>query len=74
MCDNINSVHDNITIRETKDGIRVYCKRCKSINIIRLDLNGRTNNREYSKIFKRDLLQPGENLYYKEHPEVMSIC
>lgn len=73
MCDNINDSHDNQTINETPDGIRVICKICKEINIIRFDSNGRCDNREYSRIFKRDVLQPSENLYCKYHSQVMSI-
>lgn len=73
MCDNINQCHDNITIGETSDGIRTYCKLCGKINEIRFDTNGRCDNREYSEIFKRDTVQPGSNLYYKIHPELMSI-
>lgn len=73
MCDNINESHDNIVINETPDGIRTFCKICKEINTVRFDKEGRYNNKEYSKIFKRDLLQPGENLYYKYNPDKMSI-
>lgn len=74
MCDNKNSVHNNEIINETPDGIRVRCKECKEINVLRMDKDGRMNNRKYSKVFKRDLLQPGENLYYKIHSDKMSIC
>jgi len=73
VCNNTDSVHDNEVINETPDGIRVYCKRCKQINVLRMDLNGRMNNKEYAKIFKKDILQPGENLYYKENPTAMSV-
>lgn len=73
-CDNINSCHENIITNETPDGIRVICTQCKQVNVLRMDKEGRFNNRAYSKIFKRDLLQPGENLYYKIYPHKMSIC
>lgn len=73
MCDNINQCHDNVVINETTDGIRTYCKLCGKINVLRIGTDGRYNNREYSEIFKRDLLQPGENLYYKYHSDKMSI-
>jgi len=72
-CDNVNEAHNLKIINETPDGVRVICKICKEINIIRFDANGRCDNREYSKIFKRDLLQPGENLWYKYKPQGMSI-
>lgn len=73
MCDNINSAHNNETISESPEGIRVRCKECGEVNILRMDADGRMNNKLYSKVFKRDLLQPGENLYYKVYPEKMSI-
>ena len=74
ICDNIQNCHDNEIINETKDGIRVRCKICGEINVIRFDLNGRYDNREYSRIFKKDLLQPSENLYYKIYPTKMSVA
>lgn len=73
ICDNKNSVHDNVIINETDDGIRCICKICKKINVLRREKNGRFNNRQYSKVFKRDILQPGENLYYRVHKDKMSI-
>jgi len=75
MCDNIQEAHDNIVINETPDGIRTYCKICGKVNVIRKDpFSGRMDNIEYSKVFKRDLLQPSENLYYKYLPELMSLA
>jgi hypothetical protein len=74
MCDNIQEAHDNIVINETSDAIRTYCKICGEVNVLRKDkLSGRMDNIEYSRIFKRDVLQPSENLYYKYHPELMSL-
>jgi hypothetical protein len=74
ICDNINSVHNNLLINEQKDGMRFVCKTCRKINIIRLDANGRCDNRLYAKVFKADTVQPGSNLYYKLHPEQMSLA
>ena len=73
ICDNINSVHDNQIINEEHDGIRARCKICGKINIIRIGFDGRMNNRQYSKIFKRDVVQPGSNLYYRINQNKMSI-
>lgn len=73
ICDNINHCHDNIQITETDDGLRVICKVCKQINILRKDRYSRFNNRQYSKVFKRDILQPGTNLYYKVNGDKMSV-
>ena len=73
LCDNINNVHDNLIINQTEDGLRVICKHCKQINVLRMERNGRFNNRQYSEIFKRDILQRGSNLYYKIHDKEMSV-
>jgi hypothetical protein len=73
-CDNINSVHKNQIINETKDGIRVICEHCKKINVLRMDTNGRFNNRQYAKVYKRDTVQEGSNLYYKINQDKMSLC
>jgi len=73
-CDGINFAHDNLTTNETEDGIRVVCRECKQVNILRKEREtGRFNNRDYSKIFKRDIVQPGSNLYYKYYPSAMNI-
>lgn len=73
MCDNINSCHDNKLINETKDGVRFICKECKEISVFRIGLDGRMDNRAYAKVFKRDSVQPGSNLYYKYNEGKMSI-
>ena len=74
VCDNFNDVHNNIILNETKDGIRVRCSKCGEINVLRIDPNGRMDNREYGRVFKADTLQPSDNLYYKLHPNKMSVC
>ena len=73
FCDNINNVHDNITINEETDGIRVCCKNCKKINVLRIDPDGRMDNRSYADVFKKDCVQAGSNLYYKVYPQQISI-
>lgn len=73
ICDNKNQVHDNKIINEEKDGIRVICTICKKVYTMRIDINGRMNTRLYSKVYKRDIVQPGSNLYYKVYPEKMSL-
>jgi len=74
ICDNKNNVHTNIIINETSDGIRTRCVKCGEINILRIDPNGRMDNKEYSRVFKADTLQPQDNLYYKLFPNKMSVC
>jgi len=65
MCgDNKNSVHKMQHIADTSFIIVSYCERCKKRYYIR-KYQGRTDPK-YNKIFRRDTLQPGTNLYYKE--------
>lgn len=59
-------------MNENEDGLRLYCKNCKEIFYIRM-VEGRFDNRLYSEVFKKDLCQPGENLYYKSRQELLSI-
>lgn len=72
-CDNIGEAHDLLTVRDTMHAQCVYCVLCRHIYLIRKDGNGNPERREYARLFKRDILQPGENLYYKYHPERLSI-
>lgn len=62
-----------ITVEETVDGLRVACKECKHLYYFRKDANGNPEKTKYAKVFKRDILQPSENLYYKYHEEQMHI-
>lgn len=68
--DNINSVHKMVNLFEWDDCLVAYCERCKEKVYIRKDEKGRPEPK-YAKLFKRDLLQPGSNLYYKEYPNRM---
>lgn len=71
--DNIHSVHKMITLEETEAAIVAYCDYCKRRYCVRKDDRGRPEQPLYSKIFKRDTLQPHENLYYKEYPGKMNV-
>lgn len=68
-CDNISNCHDPITIGEDNNAIRVFCRQCKHQYVIRKDWRGVAENRQYSEIFKRDVLQGNDNLFYKIHPQ-----
>lgn len=68
-CDNISACHDPITIGEDSSAMRVYCKNCKHQYVIRKDWRGIPVNRDYIKIFKRDVLQGNDNLFYKYYPQ-----
>lgn len=67
--DNINSVHRTKYLYEDEDVIVAYCEMCKSKFEVK-----KGDKKKYGKIFKRDLLQPSTNLYYKEHPHKMNIA
>lgn len=72
MCgDNYNSVHDMKILQGDSAIIIAYCQRCKKRYYIRQH-DGRTEPK-YGKIFKRDTLQPHENLYYKEYPKNLKV-
>ena len=72
MCgDNINSVHNMKTLEDAPDVIVAYCIKCKFRTHIR-KCGGRTEPK-YNKIFRRDTLQPTQNLYYKEYGKMNII-
>jgi len=66
--DNINSVHKLRTIDPYPDRELVYCERCRRKYSIH------PKDPSYMKLCKRDTLQPGTNLYYKEFPNKMNIA
>jgi hypothetical protein len=71
-CDNIREAHDPAIISEGDSAMRVLCTICKELYIIRKDINkGVPEKRQYAKIYKRDIMQGGDNLLYKYHPEFM---
>lgn len=73
-CDNIRGVHNPITIAEDNNALRVFCTECKTQIVLRKDPNtGAPEKREYARVFKRDILQGNDNLFYKLHPEHISV-
>ncbi len=69
--DNIQSVHKMHYLEDSQDIVVAYCERCKYRAYIR-KCAGRTDPR-YSKIFRRDTLQPGTNLHAREYPHTMNV-
>lgn len=67
-CNNKSRCHRPEIIREDENAIRVVCLDCRHTYILRKDYRGVVENRAYSKIFKRDILQGNDNLYYKYYP------
>ena len=72
-CDNKSNVHDARVIYDNNDAMVAVCIQCKELGVFRKDCDGRMNNREYTKFFKREILQPTTNLYYKVYPQLMSV-
>lgn len=68
-CDNKTKCHAPITIGEDENAMRVICTECKHQYVIRKDWRGVPDNKQYSKIFRRDILHGNDNLFYKYHPE-----
>lgn len=73
MCDNVSSCHNLKTISDGDSALRVICTECKEQLIIRKDwVRGNPEKRSYAKVFKKDILQGNDNLFYKYHPEYIS--
>lgn len=72
-CDNISFCHDPITIGEDENAQRVFCLQCKNQYVIHKDWRGVPDNVQYSEIFKKEILQPRDNLFYKYYPQHLII-
>ena len=71
-CNNISNTHNNIVISDGDSAMRTICKECGYQFTLRKDrIKGVPENREYSKIFKRDILQGNDNLFYKHNPQFL---
>lgn len=69
-CNNKSQCHNPRIIEEDNNAMRVMCNICYHMYIIRKDpIKNVPENRAYSKIFKRDVLQGNDNLFYKYKPE-----
>lgn len=71
-CNNTRDCHNPVTLSEDEDALRVYCSQCHGIIVIRKQL-GVVENRQYSKVFKRDILQGKDPLFYKIYPKWLKI-
>ena len=69
ICDGISNVHDPITVFDGDSALRVLCIQCKKQFVIRKSPNGAPEIKQYAKIFKRDILQGSDNLFYKVYPQ-----
>lgn len=69
-CNNKSACHNPVITSEDNNAMRVVCTQCHHQYVIRKrPVENVPENRQYSKIFKRDVLQGGDNLFYKYHPE-----
>ena len=72
-CDNIQSAHKPEVIGEDNNAILVYCNECGASERIGKDANGNPQSHIYLEWYLRDFVQPPALLYYKYHPEGMSV-
>ncbi len=70
-CNNISNCHNPKVIADNDNATRVICQECKQQFVIRKDWRGIHENRQYSKIYKRDILQPKDNLFYKHYDQYL---
>ena len=69
-CNNVSQAHDMKIVQEDDCAMRVICNICKNQYTIHKDINkGVPEKRMYAKLFKRDIMQGNDNLFYKIHPE-----
>ena len=73
ICNNISHCHNLITIAEDENALRVICTQCNNQYVIRKSPTGAPENRKYSEIFKKDILQGNDNLFYKYYPKYLNI-
>lgn len=72
-CNNLTSVHDPHILHDSHEALVAVCRLCKEQAVFRKDVVGRVDNRAYIKFFRRDVLQPHDNLFYKIYPDKMSV-
>jgi hypothetical protein len=72
-CNNISKTHNPKTIVDGDTALRVLCIECRHQFTLRKDPFKKVpENREYSKIYKRDILQGKDNLFYKYYSQYMT--
>lgn len=73
ICNNKSRCHNPEIIGEDDYAMRVICNDCKQQSVIRKEpYKGVPENKQYSKFFKKDVLQGNDNLFYKYHPEFLN--
>lgn len=72
-CDNIGTIHVPVICSETAQGYKVYCRRCDTYWCMKKDGRGVADNRAWGEAFFEDVVQPPHPLFFKLHPERMSV-
>ena len=72
-CDGISALHWPEILGDNDGAVVAHCKLCHEVKVFRQDKEGRMCNWEYSKWFKRDIIQMGHPLYYKYHESMMNV-
>ena len=73
-CNNISSCHNLKTIVDGETAMRVICTECKHQFVIRKDsYKGVPEKRQYAKLYKKDILQGRDNLFYKYYPQYLKV-
>ena len=73
-CDNVQRCHKPLEIGEDSNALRWHCTECKESGIIRKDpFKQVPEKREYARIYRRDILQGKDNLFYKYYPQNIRI-
>lgn len=70
-CNNKSECHNLIELATDNNATRVICSQCYHQYVVRKDWRGVPENRQYSKVFRRDSLQPNTNLFYKYYPQFL---
>ncbi len=74
MCNNKSNAHNLRDIISGDSAMRVVCTICHKQIVIRKDQwKDVPEKRQYAKVFKRDILQGGDNLFYKYHGEHLRV-
>lgn len=72
-CNNVSQCHELRIICDGDSCLRVVCTHCWHQYCIRKDpYKGVPENRQYSRVFKREILQGNDNLLYKYFPQFMN--
>lgn len=72
-CNNKSNCHNLKTIIDDTSAERVICTECKHQYVLRKDLRGVPEKRMYAKLFKRNILQGNDNLFYKYNAQFLTI-